>query len=127
MVYVSGQLPKKESVSGVVDIVKGKVGREVTVAEAKEAARQCGISILSVVRDACDGDLNRVRSVVKVDGFVNCVDSFTDHPLVINGCSDLFVEVFGSSIGSHARAAIGCSSLPLGVPVEVSAIFEISD
>ena len=126
LVYVSGQLPKKESVNGTVNIVKGKVGRDVSAAEATEAARQCGVCILSVVRDACDGDLDRVCAVVKVDGFVNSVDSFVDHPQVINGCSDLFVDVFGPAIGSHARAAVGCSSLPLGVPVEISAIFQLS-
>ena len=126
-IFVSGKLPKRELDSGTVDIVKGKVGSEVSMEHAKECARLCGISILSVLRDACGGNLDKVTAVLKVDGFVNAVDSFQDHPGVINGCSDLFVQVFGAAIGSHARAAVGCASLPLGVPVEISAIFEISD
>lgn len=126
MVYISGQLPKTQLSTGEIDIVKGKVGDEISVEAAKLAARACGVSLLSVLRDACDGDLDRVTAVLKIDGFVSCVDSFVDHPLVINGCSDLFVEVFGAQVGSHARAAVGCSSLPLGVPVEIAGIFEIS-
>lgn len=127
IVYVSGQLPRTQIESGEIVIMKGKVGSEVSVVDANIAARQCAISILSVLQEACDGNLDRVSAVLKVEGFVNAVDSFVDHPLVLNGCSDLLVEVFGPTIGSHARTATGCSSLPLGAPVEVAAIFEISD
>lgn len=126
LVFVSGQLPKKEISSGQVEIPKGKVGIETTLDEAKEAAKYCGLNILSVLKDAIK-DLDRVTAVIKVDGFVNCVETFTDHPLVINGCSDLFVDVFGATIGAHARAAVGCSSLPLGVPVEIAAVFEVRE
>jgi enamine deaminase RidA (YjgF/YER057c/UK114 family) len=125
LVYVSGQLPRVER-DGKLELIVGKVGSDVDFHNASAAARLCGISILSVLADAIE-NLDKVKAVVKVDGFVNAVESFTDHPLVIDGCSDLFVDVFGSEIGSHARAAVGCSSLPKGVPVEVAAIFEVSD
>jgi len=125
LVFVSGQIPKK-LIDGDAVTQKGKVGTDVTLEHAQECARLCAIAILSVLKDAI-GELDRVRAVLKVDGFVNCVDTFTDHPLVINGCSDLFVDVFGPEIGSHARAAVGCSSLPQGVPVEVSAVFEVRE
>lgn len=125
LVFVSGQLPRVD-VAGKLELLEGKVGQTCDLSTAQEAARLCGISILAVLADSI-GDLDRVKAVVKVDGFVNAVDTFTDHPLVINGCSDLFVSVFGSATGSHARAAVGCSSLPKGVPVEISAIFEVSD
>jgi enamine deaminase RidA (YjgF/YER057c/UK114 family) len=125
LVYVSGQLPGNEK-DGKLNLMFGKVGVDVDLPTAQSAARHCGISILSVLSDAI-GSLDKVAAVVKVEGFVNCTESFTDQPLVINGCSDLFVEVFGNDIGSHARAAVGCSSLPKGVPVEVAAVFEIRD
>ena len=125
LLFVSGQLPRVE-VNGKLDLVTGQVGKDIELEGAQQAARLCGVSILSVLADAI-GDLDKVKAVVKVEGFVNCVPTFTDHPLVMNGCSDLFVEVFGREIGSHARAAVGCSSLPKGVPVEVAAIFEVHD
>ena len=125
LVFVSGQLPRVER-DGVVELIEGKVGDTIDLESAHVAAKLCGISILSVLRDSI-GSLDKVKAVLKVEGFVNAVNSFTDHPLVINGCSDLLVHVFGREIGSHARVAVGCSSLPKGVPVEVSAIFEISD
>ncbi len=126
LVFISGQLPKKETSSGEFDIPKGKVGAGISLEQAKDAAKHCGLNILGVLKDAIK-DLDRVMAVIKVDGFVNSVDTFTDHPLVMNGCSDLFVDVFGSEIGAHARAAVGCSSLPLGVPVEVAAVFEVRE
>ena len=126
LVFISGQLPKIEDSNGSTEILKGRVGQTVPLEQAKQAARHCGLNILAVLKSAV-GDLGLVSSVVKVDGFVNCVDTFTDHPLVINGCSDLLVEVFGSDIGSHARAAVGCNSLPLGASVEVAAVFEIRE
>jgi enamine deaminase RidA (YjgF/YER057c/UK114 family) len=125
LIYVSGQLPRIER-DGALQLMEGKVGLTVDTNQAREAAKMCAISILSVLSDAI-GSLDRVKAVVKVEGFVNATESFTDHPIVLNGCSDIFVEVFGAEIGSHARAAVGCSSLPKGVPVEVSAIFEIQD
>ena len=125
LVYISGQVPRIQ-VDGRLELVQGKVGADCDAEFAEKAARLCGVSILSVLRDLI-GSLDRVTAVVKVDGFVNATPSFQDHPSVINGCSDLFVDVFGKAIGSHARAAVGCSSLPKGVPVEVAAIFEIRD
>ena len=126
LVFISGQLPKKQTISGEVQIPKGKVGSGVSLEEAQDAAKHCGLNILGVLKDAIE-DLDRVTAIIKVDGFVNCVDTFTDHPLVINGCSDLFVAIFGNDVGAHARAAIGCSSLPLGVPVEIAAVFEVRE
>jgi enamine deaminase RidA (YjgF/YER057c/UK114 family) len=126
LVFISGQIPRKDMGGGNLEVQKGKVDKDVSVEAAKECARLCGISILSVLRDAI-GDLDKVTAVVKVDGFVNCIDTFTNHPLVVNGCSDLFLEVFGKEVGAHARAAVGCSSLPSNVPVEVAAIFEVRE
>ena len=125
LIFVSGQVPRHE-VGGKLELLQGKVGATVDLAAAQQAARLCGISILSVLKDTI-GDLDKVASIVKVDGFVNSTEDYMDHPLVINGCSDLFVEVFGSDIGSHARAAVGCSSLPRGVPVEIAATFEVRE
>ena len=89
-----------------------------------QAARICGLNLIAQVRAACGGDLDRVVSVAKLGGFVNCTADFTDHPEVINGASDLMVEVFGEA-GKHARFAVGAPTLPRGVAVEVDAIFEI--
>lgn len=125
LVFVSGQLPREE-VGDRLELVIGKVGNSVNLEAAQAAARLCGISVISVLADTI-GSLDKVKAVIKVEGFVNATESFTDHPLVINGCSDLFVEVFGKEVGSHARAAVGCSSLPKGVPVEVAAVFEVRD
>ena len=102
----------------------GKLGAGVGIAEGKEAARLCALNILAHVRTACGGDLDRVRRCLRVGGFVNCTPDFTDMPQVVNGASDLMVEVFGDG-GRHARAAVGVSSLPGGVAVEVEATFEI--
>jgi enamine deaminase RidA (YjgF/YER057c/UK114 family) len=102
----------------------GKVGRDVPSEEAYAHARLVGINLLSVVQHAQKG-LSTVRRVVKLTGFVNASDDFRDHPKVINGCSDLFVDVFGD-VGRHARSAVGVSSLPENITVEIEAIFEIS-
>jgi enamine deaminase RidA (YjgF/YER057c/UK114 family) len=120
LVYVSGQIPLRE---GKVAFV-GKLGREFTVAEGKEAARICALYILAAVRQACGGDLDRVVRCVRLGGFVNSTPDFTDQPEVMNGASDLMVAVLGDR-GRHARAAVGVNSLPRGVAVEADAIFEI--
>lgn len=104
---------------------QGKVGGEISVEDANKAARLCAINILAQLREACGGDLDRVVRIVKLVGFVNAVPAFTDHPKVINGASDLMVEVFGDA-GKHARSAVGAGSLPLNVAVEVEAIAEIA-
>ncbi len=119
-VYISGQV----TVEGGAFKHIGKVGQDIDVEEGARAARLCAINILSQLKAACGGDLDRVVRCVKLGGFVNAVPDFTDHPKVINGASDLMVEVFGDK-GRHARFAMGAGSLPLGVAVEVDALFEI--
>ena len=120
LVYISGQVP---SVAGKDQFV-GQVGQALTVAEGQQAARICAINVLAQLRQAVDGDLDRVTSCIRLGGFVNCAPEFGEQPQVINGASDLIVEVFGE-IGRHARAAVGCASLPRNVAVEVDAIFEV--
>lgn len=120
LVFVSGQISQ-----GPSGLITGRLGQDLDVAAGAAAARRCGLSLIAQLRAACGGDLDRVARVVKLTGFVNATADFTDHPKVINGCSDLMVEVFGDA-GRHARAAVGAPSLPLGVAVEVEGIFEIN-
>lgn len=120
LVFISGQVPV---VAGELKY-RGKVGQDYTLEEARECAELVAINILSVLRQACDGELDRVRRCVKLGGFVNCVPEFDQQPKVINGASDLMVQVFGE-IGRHARFAVGSNSLPFDVAVEIDAIFEI--
>lgn len=103
----------------------GKLGADMDVETGKQAARLCGLNIISQARAALGGSLDRVKRVAKLGGFVNCTPDFIDHPQVVNGASDLMVEVFGEA-GKHARFAVGAVSLPRGVSVEVDAIFEIA-
>ena len=121
LVFVAGQLPQE---NGQV-AQTGLVGQGVSVDEAYAAARLCALNILSHVRTACDGDLDRVSRVVRVNGFVASGPGFTEHPQVINGASDLFFKIFGEA-GGHSRVAVGSSSLPRNASVEVDAIFEIA-
>lgn len=121
MVIVSGQLPIKD---GEVAF-KGKVGQDLSLEEGQAAARQCAINILAQLKVACDGDLARVKRCLRLGGFVNCGPDYADQPKVINGASDLMVEVFGD-LGRHARAAVGVIALPLGAAVEVEATFLLS-
>lgn len=102
----------------------GKLGQEFSVEEGKQAARLCGLNIIAQVKAACGGNLDRVASCLKLGGFVACGPDFHDHPAVINGASELMVEVFGDA-GRHARFAVGAPSLPLNVAVEVEAVFEL--
>lgn len=120
-IYISGQVPSE----GGKDKYTGKLGSDFSVEEGQKAARLCAINILAQLKQALDGNLDRVVGVVRLGGFVNAEPDFKDHPKVINGASDLMVEVFGEA-GRHARAAVGCSSLPRNVPVEVDAIFEVN-
>lgn len=120
VVFVSGQLP---FVEGKLSYI-GKVGLEISVEDAKHAARACAIGILAQLKVACEGNLDRVVRCVKLGIFVNGDANFKDHPAVANGASDLMVEALGDA-GKHARAAVGSGSLPFGVAVEVDAIFEI--
>jgi len=120
MVYVSGQIPVNQ---GQI-VYAGKVGADLDVVTGYESARLCGINLIAQLKNACDGNLDRVKKVVKLTGFVNCYPDFTQHPQVINGASDLMNEVFGSA-GRHARSAVGAGSLPFNVATEVEGIFEI--
>lgn len=119
MVYLSGQGPMQEN----GEFMRGKVGAEISFEEAQKAARLTGISLLAALKDEI-GDLNKVKRVVKVLGMVNAVPDFDRHPFVINGFSDLMVEVFGDN-GRHARSAIGLGSLPMNIPVEIEMIVEL--
>jgi enamine deaminase RidA (YjgF/YER057c/UK114 family) len=120
LLFLSGHGPVKDG--GVV--YQGKVGRDLSIEQGREAARLTGLNLLATTRDAL-GSLDRVRRVVKVLGMVQCADDFTNHPAVINGFSDLMVEVFGDA-GRHARSAVGMGSLPFGIAVEVEMILEVS-
>ncbi len=120
LLFISGQLPLKE---GVVAL-EGKVGDTVSLDQATEAARLCALNIISQAKTALGGDLDRVKRVVKLTGFVACGPNFAQHPQVINGASDLMVQVFGDA-GRHSRAAVGAPSLPRNAPVEVEAVLEV--
>ena len=121
MLFISGQI----SISDNGELIKGKLGRELNTDDGYEAAKRCGLSIVSQVKKACDNDLSKVKSCVKLTGFVNSTENFIEQPKVINGASDLIASVFGDS-GMHTRAAVSTNSLPLGVSVEVDAIFELN-
>ena len=121
LLYISGQI----SMNSQGELIKGKVGKDLSTEEAYKAAERCGLSIISQAKVACHGDLSKIKSCIKLTGFVNSTDNFTDQPKVINGASDLIAEVFGES-GMHTRAAVSTNSLPLGVSVEVDAIFELN-
>ena len=120
--FVSGQITMWD---GEVKYI-GRVGDRISKEDAYQAARICGMNIIAQAKAACGGDLDRVTRVLKLGGFVNCVPEFVDMPEVINGASDLMVEVFGSEIGSHARFAVGAVSLPRGIATEVDGTFEIA-
>ncbi|MCY4185005.1 MAG: RidA family protein [Rhodobacteraceae bacterium] len=120
LVYVSGQVPLEGK-----DMAKGKLGDTMSIEEGAQAARICAINLLAQVKDACDGDLERLERVVKLTGFVNSTPDFGQHPAVVNGCSDFFVEALGEK-GRHARSAVGMADLPFGIPVEVEGIFQIN-
>lgn len=120
-VYISGQI---SAMNGELRYV-GKLGAGVSVADGQQAARLCALNILAHLKVACGGDLDRVTRCLRLGGFVNCTPEFTDMPQIINGASNLMVEVLGDA-GKHARAAVGVSSLPGGVAAEVDAIFEIA-
>lgn len=121
LVYISGQISFKPN----GELIKGKVGLDLTLEEGHEAAKNCALNIISQIKKACDGNLNKVKNCIKITGFVNSKDDFIDQPKVLNGASDLISSVFGDS-GKHARAAISVNSLPLGAAVEIEAIFEVN-
>lgn len=118
-VFVSGQVS-----IGTDGLITGKLGDDVSLDAGIAAARVCGINLIAQVKAACGGDLDRLARVVKLGGFVNCTHDFIDQPKVVNGASDLMVEVFGDA-GRHARAAVGAPALPMNAAVEIDGVFEI--
>ena len=121
LLYISGQISINEN----GELIKGKIGQELTTEEGYNAAKRCGLSIISQVKKACDNDLSKIKSCIKLTGFVNSTDNFIEQPKVINGASDIVASIFGEA-GMHTRAAVSTNSLPLGVSVEVDAIFELN-
>ena len=121
LLFISGQI----SISENGDLIKGKIGKDLSTEQGYNAAKRCGLSIVAQAKVACDGDLSKIKSCIKLTGYVNSTDNFNDQPKVINGASDLIASVFGDA-GMHTRAAVSTNSLPLGVSVEVDAIFELN-
>tara|TARA_X000001036_G_scaffold246170_1_gene229505 strand:- start:14 stop:475 length:462 start_codon:yes stop_codon:yes gene_type:complete len=121
LLYISGQI----SIAENGELIKGKIGSDLSTEEGYQAAKRCGLSIISQAKVACNQDLSKIKSCVKLTGFVNSTDKFTEQPKVINGASDLIASIFGDA-GMHTRAAVSTNSLPLGVSVEVDAIFELN-
>ena len=121
LLYISGQI----SIASNGELIKGKIGKDLTIEQGYEAAKRCGLSIVSQAKIACNNDLSKIKSCVKLTGFVNSTEEFTEQPKVINGASDLIALIFGEE-GMHTRAAVSANSLPLGVSVEVDAIFELN-
>ena len=121
LLFISGQI----SINSNGELIKGKIGKDLSLEDGYNAAKNCGLSIISQVKKACDDDLSKVKSCIKLTGFVNSTNDFIDQPKIINGASDLIASVFGEA-GMHTRAAVSTNSLPLGVAVEVDAIFELN-
>ena len=121
MLFISGQISIDEN----GQLIKGKVGKDLDTEAGYNAAKRCALSIVAQVKKACDDDLSKIKSCIKLTGFVNSTDIFTEQPKVINGASDLIASIFGDA-GMHTRAAVSTNSLPLGVAVEVDAIFELN-
>ena len=121
MLFISGQISIDEN----GQLIKGKIGKDLDTDAGYNAAKRCALSIIAQAKKACDDDLSKIKSCVKLTGFVNSTDDFTEQPKVINGASDLIASVFGD-LGMHTRAAVSTNSLPLGVSVEVDAIFELN-
>ena len=120
LLYISGQISIDENAK----LITGKIGKDLDLEKGYKAAERCGLSIVAHVKNACEGDLDKVKSCVKLTGYVNSTDDFKDQPKIINGASDIMVKVFGEQ-GKHSRFAVGVSSLPLNAPVEIEGIFEL--
>ena len=120
LLFISGQISIDENGK----LIKGKIGDNLSTQDGYNAASRCGLSIISQAKKACNGDLSKIKSCIKLNGYVNSTSDFTEQPKVINGASDIIFKVFGES-GKHTRAAVSTNSLPLGVAVEVDAIFEL--
>ena len=121
LLFISGQI----SINEDGELIKGKVGKDLDTDAGYNAARRCALSIVAQAKNACNNDLSKIKSCIKLTGFVNSTDDFVEQPKVINGASDLIAEIFGDA-GMHTRAAVSTNSLPLGVSVEVDAIFELN-
>ena len=121
LLFISGQVSIDENAK----LITGKIGKDLNLEQGYKAAERCGLSIISHVRNACDRDLDKIKTCVKLTGYVNSTDDFKDQPKVINGASDIIAKIFEKK-GEHTRAAISVNSLPLGVAVEVDAIFELN-
>jgi enamine deaminase RidA (YjgF/YER057c/UK114 family) len=121
IIYISGQVSFDEK----GNLIKGKVGADLSLEQGQIAAKNCAINIISQLKSACDGDLEKVKNCIKINGYVNSTDNFFDQPKVINAASELIANVFGEK-GKHARAAVSVNSLPLGAAVEIESIFEIN-
>ncbi len=121
LLFISGQISINEN----GELIKGKVGIDLDTEQAYQAAKRCGLSIVSQAKKACEGDLSKIKSCIKLTGFVNSVDTYMEQPKVINGASDLISSIFNEA-GMHTRAAVSSNSLPLGVAVEIDAIFELN-
>ncbi len=120
LLFISGQI----SISQNGDLIKGKIGKDLSTNDGYKAAERCALSIIAHAKKACNGNLSKIKSCIKLTGFVNSDDDFTEQPKVINGASDIIFSIFGDD-GEHTRAAVSTNSLPLGVAVEVDAIFEL--
>ena len=120
LLYISGQLP----ISNEGKIIKGKIGKDLTLEDGQKASKYCAINIIAQLKKALNGDLDKVKNCIKITGFVNSTDNFTDQPKVINPASEILSTIFGNK-GKHTRAAVSSNSLPLGAAVEIDSIFEI--
>jgi len=121
ILFISGQISIDEN----GNLIKGKLGKDLNTDDGYKAARRCALNIVAQVKKACGDDLSKIKSCIKLTGFVNSTEDFIEQPKVINGASDLIASIFGD-IGMHTRAAVSANSLPLGVAVEVDAIFELN-
>jgi enamine deaminase RidA (YjgF/YER057c/UK114 family) len=121
LLFISGQISRDDS-----GLITGKVGAELDTAQGAAAARTCALALIAQAKAACDGELGKITRVVKLTGFVNSTPDFAEQPQVINGASDVIADIFGDKIGAHARAAVSAGALPLGVAVEIEAVFELA-
>ena len=121
LLFISGQISLDEN----NNLIKGKVGRDLTLEQGYNAAQRCGLSLLAHAKNACDNDLSNIKACIKLTGYVNSTEELTEQPKVINGASDIIVKILGK-IGEHTRAAVSVNSLPLGVAVEIDGIFEVN-
>ncbi len=121
LLFISGQV----SIDKDNNLIKGKIGKDLTLEQGYAAAERCALSLIAHIKKACDGDLEKIKSCIKLTGYVNSIDTFIDQPKVINGASDIIAKILGKN-GEHTRAAVSVNSLPLGVAVEVDGIFELN-